>query len=100
MRAHEPALILLDLRMSVMDGWSFVERYRQMAVAPAAIVLMSGDPDLPNIAQQLGADGHLTKPFDLEALHMFVTAHLFAHAANGPHAAATRADLPSSASLT
>jgi CheY-like chemotaxis protein len=50
-RAHEPALILLDLRMSVMDGWSFVERYRGMAVAPAAIVLMSGDPEVASTAQ-------------------------------------------------
>jgi len=99
-RAHEPALILLDLLMPVMDGWSFVERYRRTAIGSAAIVVMSGDPDLPTIAIQLGADGHLTKPFDLEALHAFVAAQLLGHAAKAPHAAAAQADRPSSQPLT
>ncbi len=99
-RAHEPVLILLDLRMPVMDGWSFVENYRRTAVAPAAIVLMSGDPDLASIATQLGADGHLTKPFDLDALHAFVAAHVLGHAAGVPQVAAVRADQASSQPLT
>ena len=99
-RAHEPVLILLDLRMPVMDGWSFVENYRRTTVAPAAIVLMSGDPDLPSIAKQLGADGHLTKPFDLDALHAFVAVHVLGRAAGVPRAAVVQADQASSQPLT
>lgn len=60
-KVHEPALILLDLRRPIMDGWSFVQQYRGASAAPAAIILMSASPDLPGIARQLGADGHLRK---------------------------------------
>lgn len=75
-KAHEPALILLDLRMPIMDGWSFVEQYRRASVTPAAIILMSGNADLEGIAQHLGADGHLRKPFDIEELRSCVAARL------------------------
>jgi two-component system chemotaxis response regulator CheY len=82
-KVHEPALILLDLRMPIMDGWSFVEQYRRASVAPAAIVLMSANPDLPGIAQHLGADGHLRKPFDLDELCASVAMRM---TGNGPAA--------------
>jgi DNA-binding response OmpR family regulator len=97
---HEPALILLDLRMPIMDGWSFVQQYRRVTVVPAAIVLMSAAADLPNIARQLGADGYLRKPFDLSTLFARVATHL------GPRGSApagndvARADPPSSSPLS
>lgn len=71
-KLNEPVLLLLDLRMPIMDGWSFVEQYRRAASAPAAIILMSANPDLPGIAEQLGADGHLRKPFELDDLRSTV----------------------------
>lgn len=71
-KVHEPALILLDLRMPIMDGWSFLQQYRRASVAPAAIVLMSANLDLASIAEQLGADGHLRKPFELDTLRAAV----------------------------
>ena len=71
-KLNEPVLLLLDLRMPIMDGWSFVEQYRRAATAPAAIVLMSANPDLAAIAGQLGADGHLRKPFELDDLRSTV----------------------------
>jgi CheY-like chemotaxis protein len=75
-RVNDPALILLDLRMPIMDGWSFVEQYRRASVAPAGIILMSANPDLPGIAAHLGADGHLRKPFDLAALRAAVAVRI------------------------
>lgn len=98
-KVHEPALILLDLRMPIMDGWSFVQRYRRVAVAPAAIVVMSSAADLPAIAAQLGADGHLPKPFALDGLHRLVAQQL-GRRANAAAGDLSRADRPSSPPLT
>ena len=75
-KVHEPALILLDLRMPIMDGWSFVQQYRRVAAVPARVVVMSGASDLAQAARQLGADGYLRKPFDLRALDTLVAAEL------------------------
>ena len=92
---HQPDLILLDLRMPIMDGWSFARQYRRAVNAPAAIVLMSSAADLAVIADQLGADGHLKKPFDLGALYRCIATQLAARAPQVP-GDARHADQPSS----
>jgi DNA-binding response OmpR family regulator len=98
MKVHEPALILLDLRMPIMDGWSFVQQYGRVAGVPARVVVMSAAGDLAHIAHQLGADGYLKKPFDLNALQALVAAELATRpsARNEPDST----DRPSSAPLT
>lgn len=74
--ARAPAVILLDLRMPIMDGWSFVEHYRRIAVAPAPIVLMSGARDLHRLARQLGVAAVLPKPFSPEDVARVVAAQV------------------------
>ena len=69
LRQHEPEVILLDLRMPLMDGWSFVECYRAAnGRPPAPVILISGVSDLEVAARQLGADAYFRKPFDIELL--------------------------------
>lgn len=65
---HQPAVILVDLRMPIMDGWAFVEQYRRMADPPASIVLLSAVKDLEATAKRLGAEGFVRKPFQIEEL--------------------------------
>jgi CheY-like chemotaxis protein len=65
---HQPAVMLVDLRMPIMDGWAFVEQYRRNADPPASIVLLSGIKDLEATAKRLGAEGFVSKPFQLEEL--------------------------------
>jgi two-component system chemotaxis response regulator CheY len=67
-RHISPDLILLDLRMPIMDGWSFVSQYRRSGKSSARIVLLTGNSQAPEIAERLNADGYLTKPFDLADL--------------------------------
>ena len=63
-----PDLILLDLTMPIMDGWSFVSQYRRVAPAGARILLFTGNPHASQIADSLRADGYIQKPFDIDRL--------------------------------
>ena len=68
MKHITPDLILLDLSMPIMDGWSFVTQYRRVARPGARILLLTGNPRAPQIAESLHADGYIEKPFDIEQL--------------------------------
>jgi two-component system, chemotaxis family, chemotaxis protein CheY len=64
-----PDVIVLDLMMPVMDGWTFVERYRDHAghgSVPIIAVFAAGD--LPRGYEALGVTAFLRKPFDLNEL--------------------------------
>ena len=62
-----PDLILLDLRMPVMDGWSFRNAQRKDSqMAPIPVVAMSADAT--SRAQAISAEAFLRKPLDLEDL--------------------------------
>ena len=63
-----PDLILLDLTMPIMDGWSFVAQYRRNARAGARILLLTANPHASEIAETLQADGFIQKPFDIAQL--------------------------------
>lgn len=63
-----PDLILLDLSMPVMDGWSFVRQYRRTAKKDARIVLLTANNAAPDIARTLEADGYIIKPFAIDDL--------------------------------
>jgi two-component system response regulator MtrA len=73
-----PDLILLDLAMPIMDGWSFVTQYRRNGHQHdgARIVLLTANMQAPDIARDLGADGYITKPFDVEELVAIVRREL------------------------
>ncbi|MCP3161633.1 response regulator [Myxococcus qinghaiensis] len=65
-----PHLILLDLMMPVMDGWEFAQRMRQKppAIATIPLIVLSADRNVGSKAQDIGAVGHLAKPFELNDL--------------------------------
>ncbi len=63
---HQPSVILLDLRMPIMDGWSFAEQYRRAASPPASLILLSALKDIEENAKRLGASGSIRKPFELD----------------------------------
>jgi signal transduction histidine kinase len=62
-----PDLILLDLRMPVMDGWTFRNAQKRVShLAPIPVVAMSADAT--SRAQAISADAFLRKPLDLDDL--------------------------------
>lgn len=65
-----PHLILLDLMMPVMDGWEFAQRMRQKppSVAGIPLIVLSADRNVGSKAKDIGAVGHLAKPFELNDL--------------------------------
>jgi CheY-like chemotaxis protein len=66
---NRPCLIVLDLAMPVMDGWTF--RFAQLARADLRsipVVLYSAHPNLEQHARGLGAAAYVKKPVDSDRL--------------------------------
>jgi two-component system sensor histidine kinase/response regulator len=77
-RTQQPALILCDVHMQGMDGYTFLENLRKDPVnAATPVILMTGimkDYSSVRRAMGIGADDYLLKPFSVEdliaAVHM------------------------------
>lgn len=63
-----PDLILLDMRMPVMNGWEFANEFRARHGRAAPIVIISAGENVGQQAEQVGADGYVSKPFEVDAL--------------------------------
>ena len=65
-RTH-PALVLLDMRMPILDGWAFARVLRERDI-DIRIVVMTAAQDARRWAEEIGANAFLAKPFDLDDL--------------------------------
>ena len=68
LESEHPSVILLDLMMPVMDGWQFVQELEHRGRRDVPLLILSADRSVQGHAQQLRANGHLAKPFDLDEL--------------------------------
>jgi CheY-like chemotaxis protein len=69
MRAERPAAVLLDLMMPIMDGRELLFRLRrEPSLASVPVVIMSAARDAALIADEIGAEAFLAKPFELDAV--------------------------------
>ena len=66
-RSRRPALVLLDMRMHGVDGWTVAREVRSFA-PEVPIVVMTAAEDAARWAQEIGANGYLAKPFLLDEL--------------------------------
>jgi DNA-binding response OmpR family regulator len=64
--AHtHPNIILLDMRMPGMDGWQFVQRYRELYGRRSPIIVVTAAHDPSRRGAEVDADSYLSKPFDI-----------------------------------
>ena len=69
-----PDAIVLDLMMPVLDGWAFMEAYREVAGAEIPVIGVSAAMS-PRVAErlgQLGVQACLAKPFEITDLLAYV----------------------------
>jgi two-component system, OmpR family, response regulator len=63
---HRPQLIVMDVMMPTMDGYTAVARLRgQPATAGIPVIMLTGctDPAYGQLSEGMGAAAHMTKPF-------------------------------------
>jgi DNA-binding response OmpR family regulator len=63
-----PNVILLDMRMPIMNGWTFVSELRKRWGRTPPLVVMTAATDARERAREVAADAWLAKPFELDAL--------------------------------
>jgi CheY-like chemotaxis protein len=69
LRKHHPTLMVLDLMMPEMDGWSVLKAMTKMPDRPRVVIVSAlTGPDDKAKATALGADAFVPKPFDVEEL--------------------------------
>ena len=65
-RAIKPDLVLLDVMMPVMDGWSVCKAIRAESQTPVIMLTAKGETDDKVTGLKSGADDYVTKPFEMK----------------------------------
>ena len=70
-KKHKPALILMDVMMPKMDGYTAcreIKLNKTTRAIPVVMLTSLGYPLNKELGKDVGADGYITKPFDHQAL--------------------------------
>jgi len=76
---HAPDLVLMDLSMPVMDGWTATALLKQKPqLTHIPVIAVTGHTTTDNLrrASEAGCSAHLAKPIDYDALLQTVAVHL------------------------
>jgi twitching motility two-component system response regulator PilH len=101
-RQGRPDLVLLDVKMPQMDGWTFmkfVRAHRDLAAIPVIFLSGSGSAQDRERGRRLGAEGYLVKPADPERLLEEVAAVLDRRGAGTKSAPGSEVATPGEARL-
>ncbi len=72
---QHPDLILLDLMLPGIDGYEVLSRIRsnpQTAAIPVIVISAKSNEDDQQLAQRIGANAYLTKPYQLTTLYQLI----------------------------
>jgi DNA-binding response OmpR family regulator len=75
-RYEKPDLVLLDVMMPKMDGFSFLPAFRRESNAPVILLTAKLEEQDKVVGLELGADDYVTKPFGMRELLARVRAQL------------------------
>ena len=65
-RSISPDIVLLDVMMPVMDGWSVCKSIRSESQTPIIMLTAKGETDDKVMGLKTGADDYITKPFEMK----------------------------------
>ncbi len=71
-----PDLIILDINMPAMDGWTVCTRIREVSNIPIIMLTARNEPEEIVKGLDLGADDYILKPFETNVLMARVRANL------------------------
>lgn len=76
MYEQRPDLVILDINMPTMDGWTTCQRIREVSSVPIVMLTARDEPEEIIKGLDLGADDYIVKPFDINVLKARVRANL------------------------
>ena len=65
-RKLQPDLVLLDVMLPVMDGWTVLQNIRKDSVTPVIMLTAKGETTDKVSGLKMGADDYITKPFEMK----------------------------------
>lgn len=67
-RLFQPDLVLLDIMLPVMDGWSVCAKIRETDATPIIMLTAKGETIDKVAGLEMGADDYIVKPFEMKEL--------------------------------
>ena len=65
-RSFRPDLVLLDIMLPVMDGWSVCRKIREESKTPIIMLTAKGETNDKVSGLEMGADDYIVKPFEMK----------------------------------
>ncbi len=65
-RSFQPDLVLLDIMLPIMDGWTVLKKIREESAAPVIMLTAKGETEDKVTGLEGGADDYIVKPFEMK----------------------------------
>ena len=65
-RSFQPDLVLLDIMLPIMDGWTVLRKVREQDTTPVIMLTAKGETNDRVAGLEQGADDYIVKPFEMK----------------------------------